>query len=452
MLLQFSVSNFRALRGLQTLNLAASNHDKSLPENTLSPELPGLKGKRWLKGVALYGANASGKTTLIEAMEALSDWVGQSAKTTDPEEPISFIDPFALDTASSESPTAFAIVFAVGKVRFEYRVAATTALVIHESLRAWPSSREQIWFERDWNPERASHDFSPDNPVGLPRNRDIEQRTLRNMLYLSKAVAENRKEVEAPFRWLVSRVKFMDLSTRSGVGGGFTLSQIDGKGEALKNKIMKVLKHADLGVVEALAIEKEPPNVETMKILQVVAPDMVKELEKSGEKRPRFREPQLVHQGPGNAKVPLEWKRESAGTHRLFALIGPWLDILENGYTICIDEIETSMHPIMVRELLKLIFSESENTGGAQIIFTTHNPLFLDGTLLRRDQVWFTDKDDEGVSHLYPLTEYQPRQDESLIRGYMAGRYGAVPFVPRGLLGTFALSEEAAPEREGLDG
>lgn len=116
MLLQFSVSNFRALRGIQTLNLGASNHDKSLPENTLSPELPGLKGKRWLKGIALYGANASGKSTIIEAMEALSDWVGQSAKTTDPEDSIPFIDPFALDAASAEDPTAFAVTFAVGGV------------------------------------------------------------------------------------------------------------------------------------------------------------------------------------------------------------------------------------------------------------------------------------------------------------------------------------------------
>ncbi len=162
--------------------------------------------------------------------------------------------------------------------------------------------------------------------------------------------------------------------------------------------------------------------------------------------------PQLFHQGPGEVKVPLDWKRESAGTQRFFALIGPWLDILEKGFTICIDEIETSMHPIMVRELLKLIFSESENTGGAQVIFTTHNPLFLDGTLLRRDQVWLTDKDEQGAAHLYPLSEYQPRQGESLIRGYMAGRYGAVPFVPRGLLGTFLPLEESEAGKEDLDG
>lgn len=451
MLLQFSVSNFRSFRDLQTLNFGASNHDKSLPENTLSPELPGLKGKRWLKCIALYGANASGKSTIIEAMEALSGWVAQSAKTTDPEEPISFIEPYALDAVSSEEPTAFAVIFAVGKVRFEYRVAATKTLVLHESLRAWPSSREQIWFERDWNPVTDSHDFSPENPTGLPRNRDIEQRALKNMLYLSKAIAENRKEVEEPFRWLVSRFQFMDLSTRGNIWRGFTLKQIDGKGDILKSRIMEVLRHADLGVVDAAAIEKEPPSAETMKILQIVAPDAAKDLEKSGSKRPQFMVPQLFHQGTGKSAISLDWERESAGTQRFFALIGPWLDVLEKGYTICIDELETSMHPIMVRELLKLIFSESVNTGGAQVIFTTHNPLFLDGTLLRRDQVWFTDKDDEGISHLYPLTEYQPRQDESLIRGYMAGRYGAVPFVPRGLLGTFASSEADKPEKEGLN-
>lgn len=447
MLLQFSVSNFRALRGMQTLNLAASNYDKTLPENTLDSDLPGLKGKRWLKGAAIYGANASGKSTLIEAMEALSDWVGQSAKTTDPEESIPFVDPFALDATAAEEPTAFAITFVAEKVRYEYRVAATERLVVHESLRAWPLGKEQIWFERDWNVETGAHEFFPENPVGLPRNRDIEQRTLRNMLYLSKAVAENRKEVQPAFRWLVSQFKFLDLSTRANFGGGFTLSQIDGKNESLKEKIRKALKHADLGVVNASSVEKEP-DAEMLALLQFMPSELAKSFQSKGQKRPRFMEPQLFHQGPGKTTLPLDWDRESAGTQRFFALIGPWLDILENGYTVCVDEIETSMHPIMVRELLSLVFNGDENCNGAQVIFTTHNPLFLDGTLLRRDQVWFTDKDEEGAAHLYPLSEYQPRQGESLIRGYMSGRYGAVPFVPRGLLGTFPSVEQTEIHEE----
>ena len=99
------------------------------------------------------------------------------------------------------------------------------------------------------------------------------------------------------------------------------------------------------------------------------------------------------------------------------------------------------MHPLMVRELLRLFFSEKENPKGAQILFTTHNPLLLDATLLRRDQVWFTDKDESGESHLYPLTDYSPRRGESLVRGYLSGRYGAVPFVPAGLLGSFQVHE-----------
>ena len=117
-------------------------------------------------------------------------------------------------------------------------------------------------------------------------------------------------------------------------------------------------------------------------------------------------------------------------------LAGPWMDILSRGRVVCIDELETSMHPHMVRELLRLFFDPSVNTGGAQVIFTTHNPLLLDTTLLRRDQVWFTDKDAKGAAHLYPLTDYSPRKGESLIRGYLSGRYGALPFIPAGLLDT----------------
>jgi uncharacterized protein len=448
MLLQFSVSNFRAIRDLQTLNLAASNYDKTLPENTLNPNLPGLKGKRWLKGIALYGANASGKSTVIEAMEALSDWVDQSAKMTDPQEPISFIDPFALDANSIEEPTAFAVVFAVGTVRYEYRVAATKSLVIHESLRAWPVGKEQTWFERDWDANTQTHVFSPENPTGLSRHRDIEQRTLRNMLYLSKAVAENRKEVEPAYRWLVSHFKYMDLSASSGIASGFTMAKIDSSNDALKIKILNALNHADLGITDALVIEKMPDE-KMLNYLHSLPEEMSKAVKRSGGNHFRMVEPQLLHKGPANQILPLDWKQESSGTQRFFSLIGPWLDILENGYTVCIDEIETSMHPVMVRELLKMIFSKSENSNRAQVIFTTHNPLFLDGTLMRRDQIYFTDKDDEGTTHLYPLTDYQPRNDESLIRGYMAGRYGAVPFIPHGLIGAFLPKEETEMTEEG---
>lgn len=435
MILQFSVSNYRCFRKLQTLNLAASSQDKSLPENCIVTDLPGLAGKRWIKGVALYGANASGKTTMLEALETLAEMVKNSARMTDPKEQITQIEPFALCPGQPESSTAFAVAFVAESIRYEYRLAATRERVWHESLRAFPKAKEQLWFSRDWNAESGSYAWSPERPTGFQRDPQLEGYTLSNMLFLSKAVASNRPELEPVFRWFKERLRFLDLSARSRFGTRFTLKKIQEQ-TPLHDRIVELIRHADLGVTNARVIEERPPEEEIEKMFTNVPADARERLLKE-----RWLKPELAHRGSGATDLPLPWDSESAGTHRLFGLAGPWLNILSNGYTVFVDELETSMHPLMVRELLRLFFSERENPKGAQILFTTHNPLLLDATLLRRDQVWFTDKDADGEAHLYPLTDYQPRKGESLVRGYMSGRYGAVPFVPEGLLGTFQAHE-----------
>jgi len=435
MLLQFTASNCRALREPQTLNLAASNYDKTLPANCISPDLPGLKGQRWLKGVALYGPNAGGKSTLIEAMEALAGMVRNSAKATDPKDPIRQIEPFALAPGKPLEPTGFGAVFVSEGVRFEYRVAATRERVWHESLRAFPLGKEQLWFSRDWQPESQSYKWSPEKPTGYRRDMKKEEFTLPNVLFLSKAISLGDTQLEPVFRWFKERLRFIDLSARSmGIGGGFTVSQLKEQ-TPLVPAILALLKHADLGF-EAVAVETEKLDAKMLAQLERMKEMMPPEVQEHLNEA-EIQKVKLSHRGRGPDIVPLPWESESAGTHRLFELAGPWLDILENGYTVCIDELETSMHPLMVMALLRLLFDEKTNPKGAQVIFTTHNPLLLDSTLLRRDQVWFADKDDHGEAHLYPLTDYAPRKGESLVRGYLAGRYGAVPFIPKGLLGAF---------------
>ena len=438
MILQFTVSNYRCFRKLQTLNLAASGQDKSLPENCIVTELPGLSGKRWIKGVALYGANASGKTTMLEALEALAGMVKNSAKMTDPKEPIPQIEPFTLCPSQPESPTAFAVAFVAEDIRYEYRVAATSQRIWHESLRAFPTAKAQLWFSRDWTAETGSYAWSPARSTGFQRDSQLEGYTLSNMLFLSKAVASNRPELEPVFRWFKQRLRFLDLSARSRFGWRFTLKKLQEKAPS-HERIVELLHHADLGVTKARVIEERPPEEEIEKMFTNVAAEARERLLKD-----QWLKPELEHRGSGGTELPLPWDSESAGTRRLFGLAGPWLDTLTNGYTLCVDELETSMHPLMARELLRLFFSEKENPKGAQILFTTHNPLLLDATLLRRDQVWFTDKDADAEAHLYPLTDYQPRKGESLVRGYMSGRYGAVPFVPAGLLGSFEAHETLA--------
>jgi hypothetical protein len=116
------------------------------------------------------------------------------------------------------------------------------------------------------------------------------------------------------------------------------------------------------------------------------------------------------------------------------SVLGPWQGLVNRGQVLCVDELETSLHPSLAAELLRLLFKLTNAQSRSQLLFTTHNPLLLDMTLLRRDQIWFADKNQEGESFLYPLTDYKPRADESLMRGYLSGRYGAVPFIPHGLV------------------
>ena len=381
---------------------------------------------------------------------ALGSMVENSAKMTDPKEPIPQIEPFALAPGQPESPTAFAVVFVAEGIRYEYRVAATRERIWHESLRAFPNTKEQLWFSRDWSAESGSYMWSPERPTGFQRDAQLEGYTLSNMLFLSKAVASNRTKLEPVFRWFKERLGIFDLSAQGGFElFGFTLKKIQDQ-TPLRNRIIELLRHADLGVTGARAIEQRPSEnaIDAVSnILETTLKDKVLLAETLKDPQ-KWSRPELTHRGSGAAEVPLPWGSESAGTRRMFGLAGPWLEILSNGYTICVDELETSMHPLMVRELLRLFFSATENPQGAQILFTTHNPLLLDATLLRRDQVWFTEKDADGEAHLYPLTDYQPRKGESLVRGYLSGRYGAVPFIPEGLLGSFPAQETAGkPEK-----
>lgn len=428
MLLQFSVSNYRCFRKLQTLNLAASPQDKTLPENLITTDLPGLAGKQWLKGVSIYGANASGKSTVIEALKALATMVTKSASMTDPADPIPQVEPFVLAPEEADSPTAFAVAMVAGGTRYEYRVAATRNRIWHESLRAFPTAKPQLWFARDWNAASAAYEWTPERPSGFERDRRLEGDTLANMLFLSKHVASNRKELDPVFRWFKSRLTFLDLGIRTTIGLAFTQDQIERR-TTLHGPIVDLLRHADFGVTGARVVENAPPP-ELLDAFTQASPHVRQRLRREFQLIP-----ELLHRATEESVVPLPWSSESAGTQRFFALAGPWLDILANGYTVFVDELETSMHPLMVRELLRLLFSAKSNPHGAQIVFTTHNPLLLDMTLMRRDQVWFTDKDSAGESHLYPLTDYAPRNSESLVRGYMSGRYGGVPVFPRGLLG-----------------
>jgi|688.fasta_scaffold213217_2 AAA15 family ATPase/GTPase len=420
MLLDFQVSNYRSFRAPARLNLTASNYDRSsLPGNLITPKLPGITKDKFLRGAAIYGANASGKSNLIRAIFELQLLVRRShAFELGSRLPF---DPFQMDAHSRENPTLYSIRFVAEGVRYHYRVAFNPERILEESLSAFPKGQEQLWFHRQWDAEEAEEVYSPkESEYFALRKSDVES-TKQNSLFLSTAANLNHPKLAPVYSWFRDKLSVLNLGHESDhLDFSRTLARL----KTDKSKLIRFLKNADLGIGDVTVEEKPlPPS-----ILKTFPPEL------------RKREPQevnvkMLHSGEGGTGSFLTLDEESSGTKRYFDLIGPWLDLIENGQVLFLDELETSLHPLLTRELVRLVMDPEINTKNAQIIFATHDPLLLDTTLLRRDQIWLTEKTREGDSILYALNEYEtpPSKRESLVRGYLSGRYGGIPYLPETL-------------------
>lgn len=421
MLIQFEVENFGSIDSRQRLSLVASNYYRD-GECVVEPNLPGLSGVRLLRGAALYGPNASGKSMLIKAMGMLKAVV---VGVRGPEEPLPNY-PFCLNALRVEEPTRFFVAFVQSGVRYEYDLQYLPRRVLFESLSAFPHGRAQLWFSRKWDNDANEYVWARP-PGNLRGGAQLTKMVRENALTLSVGAQLNNPQLTEVHRWFAVSLQLLDLSAESvlPMQPGFSAQLLQNR-SALSSRLVDLVRQADLGVV---GVSVEP--VDLSQLEQV--PQMVRaQMAAAGAGWVRIT---FDHRGDSEGKdvVPIDSSGESAGTRRLFTLGGPWLDILENGHTAFVDELDTSLHPLLVRELLHLMFSPETNPKGAQVIFTTHNPYLLSGSTLRRDQVWFTEKDPSGGTHLYPLSDYGPRSTESIVNGYLAGRYGALPMIPAGL-------------------
>jgi hypothetical protein len=445
MIIEFRVQNHRSFRKEQTFNLAASNYDKSLAENLITPDLAGLSDTRIIKAAALYGPNAGGKTNVLLALRFLRWLVVESATGQKPEAKLP-AEPFRLDRESLEAPTTLDITFVAENVRYELAVAVTKQRVVQERLVAYPSGRAQVWYDRIWNDTTKHYDWLPEKPTDFQRDPGIVEKTRENALFLSTAAQWNNSQVAPVYQWFSSSLQFMNLGAEGAqLSHEFTAQMVNRSGDARKY-VTGLLRSADLGLTDVEAAQ-ESPDADAQKFFGAMRNLARDTGAPPGLFPERFWQVTFQHEGKGGEHFPINWADESAGTRRFFSVLGPWLALVNNdsvlgpwqglvnrGQVLCVDELETSLHPSLAAELLRLLFKLTNVQSRSQLLFTTHNPLLLDMTLLRRDQIWFADKNQEGESFLYPLTDYKPRADESLVRGYLSGRYGAVPFIPHGLV------------------
>ncbi len=421
MLIEFRVKNFRSFREEAILNMVASNYDQTLPENFIAVDIPGFKNGKIVKAAAIYGANASGKSNFIAAIEYMKSFVEGSFSKLLPGQTIGVM-PFRLDEQSTHEPSSFEVTFILEGVRHLYRFSLTSERVTEEVLIVYPKGKPQVWFERLWKGDK--YQWSPPTE-NFRYDSKLREMTRDNALFLSTGAQLNHPQLFDVYGWFPNQLRFIALDADRQFLPSYT-NGLHKTRPDLFQKVIEMIREADFGIAGVDVYEKKIPLEEVRRDLP---PALFSQLEASGKLAdPTSTTVQLKHTGKGDKLVSMDASEESAGTRRFYALCGPWLDILEGGYTVCIDELENSLHPLLVKALLKLLFDPKTNPKGAQILFTTHNPTLLNTNTLRRDQIWFSEKRPEGDSFLYPLTDYKPRAQESLERGYLGGRYGAVPF------------------------
>ncbi len=426
MIIRFKTGNFKSIKEEVELDFVASNYDKTMLGNLIDLKETGLSKVKLVKGLALYGANASGKSNVLDAIKFMAGFIVNSATRIKPGDKTGVV-PFCLDEKSQNSPTSFEITILIDGIRYCYGFSLDDARVHEEHLTAYPKGLAQHWFKRNFVCDK--NEYSWDNSESFKLDKDLTSKTRDNCLFLSVGAQFNNQQLTTVYNFFRNSLVFFDFSDR-GLFPGYTADIIE-KQDSKSEVVKRMLRLADFGVCDINVISE-------MKELEQVPnlpPSLVESLKKDGKTKLRVnRSINFAHAGADNLQGAIEFNSESAGTKRFFSLSGPFLDILEKGHIVIIDELETSMHPLLVRELLKLFFSSESNQKGAQIIFSTHNPILLDNEIIRRDQVWLTEKNQTGATFTYPLTNYKPRNNESLLRGYLSGRYGAIPFMPEGLL------------------
>jgi len=418
LILRFKVDNFRSFRDAQELSLVASSRGE-YEDSVVRPD--GF-GEGLLRIAAIYGANASGKSTLLRAMDFFVDAVRDSQNSWSPEAKIPTW-PFALGEIKNEV-SMFQLDFLVDGGRFQYGFSLDSSQIIREWLHSYPRGKRQVWFDRD-NSSGTQIKFGKHL---LGENRAIQNLTRNNSLFLSAAAQNNHEMLLPIFKWITSKITFL-FQGRSHIDPEQAQRL---ENESLKERISKLLCHADLGIV---GIELQHEAVDEK--IAVVMDEVVKKVaELSPTSRPfRFTAPRefyralLLHQGANGTKVTLNNNFESAGTVAFLCLLDPVLEAIENGGVLCVDELDASLHPLLALEIVRLFHDPDRNRSGAQLIFNTHDVNLLDADVLRRDEVWFTEKDQDGATHLYSLSDFKPRKSENLKRGYLQGRYGAVPYL-----------------------
>ncbi len=464
MLLQLTIENFRSFKGETVFSMVASKDDQH-SDHMFSPP---LKKYNVLRTAAIYGANAAGKSNLAKALAFIQNLIinGTRGEGTIP------VDPFRIDQAAASKDSRFEFTVMTKGVIYEYGIVLNTRRITEEWLYITKKVKEQPWFSRKTLSNgkvqvEIFHDLARKRSEKHQLLKFIAEGTRPNQPFLTELGERNIDEIKPLLHWFrnvltvitpKSRYKALSLQT-------FT-------DKTFAEYLKKVMHLADIGISDIRAIKVEPNLDELTREMPPAMKEhinaslakgeqVVLEEETNGEEnRKIFLKPsqnggiagevyqiKTIHAGPNNSSIEFEFGQESDGTQRLAHLAPAFFDVDANPKVFFVDELDRSLHPLLTKMLVQLFLSLHKQGEGSQLIFTTHDTNLLDLELLRRDEIWFMEKDREQSTRLYSLVEYKPRPDLKLEKNYLQGRFGAIPYISD----VSRLGQEVTSAKGGLD-
>ena len=417
MLVEFTVANFRSIHEPQTWSMVAAPALKEWEGRNTFPALGSKKEMRLLRAAALYGPNAAGKSTLVQALAFVKGQVVNSARESQHGDLIPVV-PFKLTAASRVADSEFSVQFIEAGVRYEYGFRCNALRFTEEWLYAYPLGRPQKWFHRvfDASSKADAYAFS-DRFLGSQQRHIWAKETRPNALFLSRCTQSNNEQLKPVFDWFSQRLRVVEAP--GALSSSFTAQQCES--DAGRAKVVEFLTSADLSI-DGIRLEH---RAFTPDMLPSSLSDVMRQELLNNYRGKEFTTLKFQRRDTNTGElVEFDESEESDGTRALFAFAGPWMDVMQHSLVLVVDELDSSLHPLVVRHLVSLLLHADSQ---AQLLFTTHDTTLLSQKLLRRDQVWFIEKNDAHEARLYPLSDFSPRENEAIERGYLNGRYGGIP-------------------------
>ena len=420
MIISFEVENFRSIYERQEVSFVAS-HLKDYKDGII--ETDAFSGGRLLPAVVFYGPNASGKSNLTEAIVAMRRTVLFSQTNGRPNGKISACRPFLLDPAANDKPTIFEMNFILHGVRFNYGFALLERNVSEEWLFSYPHGTPRKLFER------FGQDFSFGRNL-KGHNSTIADLTRSNSLFVSAATQSGHEQLSEVAKF------FHSIQIESSVSASDITAKIRIHHEHnwhVGNEVIEYLREINSGVVGYQVKEREKSEKERRRSNRVerFIESIIQEEAYEDFELPKLdnieKDIELAHKGVGKIQTYFPIEMESAGTLRLLSVLPNVFSVLKTGGVIIIDELDLSLHTHAAEKLLRMFCTKALNPHGAQILTTTHDTNLMQIDCLRRDQIWFVDKNHTGSTQIYPLTDIRTRSTDNIEKGYLQSRFGATP-------------------------